>query len=130
MAGELEHVLAVMCQKWQWGVTDCCSSACEVFRRINGIDPMQSIRGTYNTHKGAEKLISKMGGFLPMCETLASQAGLIDGVGESGEIGVSISGDNMPVLSVCVGDGYWAAKSKNGFVLLKNVMRSWSCRKL
>ena len=129
MASVMDVVLAVMTRRWEWGVADCCTAPCDVFARLHGVDPMASLRGVYSSRSSAEIVITGMGGMVAMAERLAARAGLRDGIGGEGEIGVSGERPEGRVLCICVGDA-WAAKTARGFALIRGVDRAWACPKL
>lgn len=120
-------MLVAMDRPWQWGAADCCTSACDAFLALHGIDPMASLRGFYHTECGAAREIAARGGFLKMCEDLATASHLLEGNGDAGEIGVVDVGDGRMGLSLCVGRGAWAVKTRTGFVTVHNVFKSWKC---
>lgn len=130
MAGVTERrVLAtaidVMDRPFEWGVADCCTSACDVFLRLHGIDPMAPLRGRYRTERGARVHIARRGGFLAMANALAAEAGLVPGAGAPGEIGVVETPDG-PALAISDG-GVWLAKSPGGVTSVATAARSWTC---
>lgn len=123
---EVERVMAA---RWEWGVADCCTAACDVFAALHGVDPMAAIRGRYNTAIGAYRIIREWGGFPAMAEALARSAGLSVGAGAPGEIGLSApghaGGPDGRALLICVQPGHWAGKSETGFTILPGAERCW-----
>lgn len=117
-------VLDVMDGPLIWGASDCCASACDVFKALHGIDPMAPLRGTYDSEEGAEKVIRSWGGWQRMTARLAALAGLSDGVGAAGEIGLMRLPDRF-VLSISIGWGQWAGRVDGGFQSWDAVIRSW-----
>lgn len=113
----------VMDRPWQWGVADCCTSACDVFQRLHGVDPMQDLRGAYSSRTGAVRAIAARGGWHQMAGDLAAAAGLSDGVGGAGEIGLIVSDGNL-CLGVSTGK-VWVGKSLTGLATVPDCVRSW-----
>lgn len=88
---------------------------------------MKELRDKYSTELGAAKQTALRGGFLPMCEGLAKNAGLVEGEGSVGEIGVAkVDGDRLGLV-ICIAPGVWAAKTLTGFLTVTDVLRSWKC---
>lgn len=126
VVAEVERVMAA---RWKWGRADCCTSACDVFAALHGIDPMAPLRGRYASAVGAWRIIREWGGFPAMAEALARGAGLTVGRGLPGEIGLSApghaGGPDGRALLVCVRPGQWAGKSEGGFTILPGAERCW-----
>lgn len=112
---------------FDWGVSDCCTRACDVFAALHGVDPMAPYRGQYRTTIGAVRLIKTAGGWIAMCDDLALRAGLVPGVTRPGAaLGLVGMGDDH-ALSIAVPDG-WAAPVDCGVVIVQDVIRSWGLR--
>lgn len=108
---------------FEWGVSDCCTRACDVFAALHGVDPMAPLRGRYKTRLGALRLIRRMGGWQAMTEALAAQAGLVPGGAAQGDLGLVETGRG-PGLAVRALHG-WAAPLDNGVVILPRALASW-----
>lgn len=104
----------MMAGPFVWGRSDCCTSACDIYARLHGIDPMAPLRGRYSTARGAYRLIKAYGGWLPMFRELAAQADLtltFDwGVGR---LGLARVGEDF-ALVIGIEDGLWAGKVDGG----------------
>jgi hypothetical protein len=109
MARVMEVALDVMDRPWEWGEADCCTSACEVFLRIHGVDPMAHLRGTYKTKTGAMRMIASFGGFVPMVRALAAKAGLVESAAVPGAIGAT-----QDSLVICARPCVWLGKTPHG----------------
>lgn len=123
-AAVLIAVQDVMQGPFVWGAGDCCTSACDVFARLYGIDPMAPLRGRYASESQAMAMIRARGGWRRMTAQLADLAGLLPGVGGAGEIGLI----KLPAgfaLGVGVGGGQWAGRVDGGYQTVGNVVRSW-----
>jgi hypothetical protein len=105
----MEVALDVMDRPWEWGKADCCTSACDVFLRLHGVDPMLTFRGTYTTKTGAMRLIARLGGFQEMVRTMAAKVGLVESDPLPGAIGAS--GDS---LVICARPCVWLGKTPGG----------------
>jgi len=116
-------VLEVMTGPMIWGVSDCCTSACDAFWRLHGIDPMAPLRGRYASEAEASALIKAWGGWPRMFRSLAAQAGLKRGTGAAGEIGLIRRGREW-ALTISVGHGLWAGRVDGGFATTTGVILS------
>jgi len=116
--------MEVMDRPWAWGFADCCTGACDVFSRLHAIDPMQPLRGRYRSKIGAYRIIRQMGGFVTMAETLAREAGLREGAGDPGDIGVA-EHDGGLALVIAVAPGVWAGKTLTGMTTGAVAVRAW-----
>ncbi|AOF91407.1 hypothetical protein [Sinorhizobium sp. RAC02] len=135
MAGDLtpdavmEAVERIMSVRSEWGSTDCCFAACDVFADLHGIDPMAPVRGSYVDVIGAARLLKNYGGFASMAVALAGAAGLIVSDGRTGDIGLSSAGVGMGperrCLLICAKPGVWAGKTELGYGIIRNAERSW-----
>lgn len=117
----LAAVDAVMSRPFEWGAADCCTSACDVFLQLWGIDPMAAIRAQYTGLRGAAALIQAHGGLPAMAEAIAAQTGLIEGHAIGG---LALSHDARSLL-VCIEPGHWAGKSQTGFALVRRAGKGW-----
>ena len=109
MARVMEVALDVMDRPWQWGEADCCTSACDVFLRLHGVDPMAHLRGTYHTKTAALRLIAKFGGFQAMAHALAERAGLVPTEPRPGALGATSES-----LVICARPCVWLGKTEHG----------------
>lgn len=135
MAGELTpetvmaHVDRIMSARWQWGVSDCCVSAADVFNAVHGVDMASPYRGAYDSAIAAARLIRTWGGFRSMAQQMAYMSGLVPCVAMTGAIGVSAPGVSSSAegrsMLICVRPGIWAGKSLDGYVILNNAERAW-----
>ncbi len=125
----MAEVERVMSARWQWGAADCCTSACDVFAALHGIDPMAQVRGAYDDAVSAARLIRDWGGFAAMAEALARTARNSVSNGQTGDIGLSAPGDaggpDGRAMLVCIEPGAWAGKSELGYTVLPNAERCW-----
>ena len=109
MAPVMAVALDVMDRPWEWGEADCCTSVCDVFFRLYGIDPMACLRGKYSTKLGAIRKINSYGGFIPMSKVLADQHDLHECEPKVGAIGAIDSS-----LLICVKPDLWLGKTLHG----------------
>lgn len=130
MAPELiiQSVEDHMSQRWIWGASDCCSSARNVFHDLHGVDFMADIE-EYDSAAEAVRLIKSYGGFVDIVEYAMASAGLRDGVGNPGEVGISYQGAAEGIegyaLLICIEPGKWAGKTEYGYAILPDAERSW-----
>ena len=117
--------LQTMGGAFEWGRADCCTAACDVFRDLHGLDPMQPLRGQYSSAVGAYRLIRARGGWLRMADDMARGAGLLpaDGWAE-GRLGLCPVGRDY-ALVVGIEHGLWAGKGKDGMVAVRDVVAAW-----
>lgn len=121
----LAAALDYMSAPWAWGSADCCTSACDAFAALHGVDPMACLRGSYGTFGGARRMIASFGGFVPMCEHLAARYHLRPGTGAPGELGVVLLSNGRHALALGTGAA-WQAKSPAGTIAVPGVLRSWN----
>lgn len=125
----MDTVDRIMSPRLRWGTLDCTMAAATVFSLLHGIDPLAELRGRYASPSAAARLIKKEGGMLAFGARLASRCGLRDGIGLTGEIGVSplgfCAGPWERAALICIKSGAWAAKTVDGFAILPRAERSW-----
>ncbi len=118
--------LAIYARPFAWGSADCCTSACDVFSALWGIDPMAPLRGRYSDRRGAVGLIRARGGWSEMAADLAEQAGLRPGIGGPGELALIGAGRlDAFALAIGLGGGRWGARVEGGLRTVTEVVRSW-----
>lgn len=115
---------AVMAGPMVWGFSDCCMSACDVFLRLHGIDPMAPLRGLYTNEAEARALIRARGGWRRMTTWLAAGAGLHKGCAAAGEIGL-VRGDLGLSLAIGLGRDRWVGRIDGGYATKKGAVLSW-----
>lgn len=120
------NVLPIFARPFAWGWADCCMSASDAFRAVHGVDPMLGIRGTYDSLRGALRVIRSRGGFEVMAHDQAAFVALVPGRGEPGELGlVADVPDTGFGLAFCGAPGVWWMKSQTGLVSVGRVAASW-----
>ena len=107
-----------------WGVSDCCTRACDVFAALHGVDPMAPLRGQYGSQAEALALIRARGGWRRMCNDLADVAGLVRGRGDVGALAL-VRWSGSIALAVGVRGG-WAAPDGSGSVIVPSAIERWS----
>lgn len=134
----LDAVETHMAGPWVWGLSDCCASACSVFRDLHGVDPMADLRGFYSSAIGARRLIEDRGGLLGLAQHMATRAGLREVKVEApGVIGVSgaIGDDGSKKsdwrvagrsLLICVKPGAWVGRSADGYAATARAKVMWN----
>lgn len=125
----MAEVDRVMSARWQWGSSDCCAAACDVFHALWGIDPMAELRGGYHDAISAYRIIRDWGGFPEMADAFARTACLTVSNGQTGDIGLSRPGDaggpDGRAMLICIEPGAWAGKSELGYTVLNSAERCW-----
>lgn len=127
---DLAQIRRVFAAPFTWGTADCCTAPSDGFRLLHGVDPMALLRGRYTTFSGAARASMRMGGFEHMAQACAGDAGLFDGVGAVGEIGL-VDMTGLPAaphfnaaLALRMPDGWWV-KMENGVLVAPDALRSW-----
>lgn len=120
----------VMLVPWAWGQADCCTSVCDVVLALYGVDPMATLRGSYDGQVEADALADMAGGFLDLAAGIAAQAGFkpVSGPNWPGDVGVTVQGVHRPdrrALAICAGAGAWVCKSPRGLTIVPKVERAW-----
>lgn len=59
-----------------WGVFDCLLFPADWRRLVDGVDPAERFRGTYDSERGALRILTTHGGFLGLANTEMTRAGL------------------------------------------------------
>ena len=99
----------------EYGASDCCMAAANVFRDLTGLDMMAPWRGRYRDEAVARAILKSGGGLLRLVRHRARALKLRHGCGRAGEIGV-VRGDNGDhVLAVCLGRDIWAGRIDGGY---------------
>jgi hypothetical protein len=114
----------VFCRPFVWGVSDCCTAACDVFARLHGIDPMAPLRGRYASRAEAMALIRARGGWRAMADALAREAGLTRSGWAVGALGLA-AGREGAALVVGLPCGSWAGKIDGGYATSRKVVAAW-----
>lgn len=120
-AAVLAAVDQVMSRPFERGAADCCTSACDVFAALWGLDPMAAIRSQYTGLKGAAALIRANGGLPGMAESIAAQSGFTEGHAVGG---LALSHDAQTLL-VCIQPGQWAGKTQTGYAIVRQAGKGW-----
>ena len=126
MAGLMGVVVAVMSRRWEWGKSDCCAAACDVFAELHGIDPMARLRGAYASRAEAEAMIAGAGGLHALAERLAAEAKLAR-VDEPCPGDIGVGGQEVAVgrcLMIRIDRG-WVAKTPSGFAVVPRAEAAW-----
>lgn len=115
----------VYLQPFEWGRSDCCTRACDVYRALHGVDPMAPLRGRYDGPVSAARLIRSYGGWQAMCATLAGRAGLVQAGSEEpgAALGLVPNGKDF-ALSIAVPGG-WAVPVDCGVVIAPRALATW-----
>jgi len=117
------------CGPFVWGVSDCCTCACDAFLDMTGIDPMADLRGRYASAQDAMAHVKARGGWKAMFRGFAAQHGLaVSDTGEWSEGALGLAKERgRYALVIGIPGQRWAAKIDGGFVTVKDVVIS--CRR-
>lgn len=111
-----DEVEAVMLRPFEWGVCDCCTSVCDLLAMIFGVDPMRDLRGSYDSHRGARRVIGRAGGLARLAADRFARCGLAPcAAAVPGAVGIG-SAMPWPALVFCPEPGVWVGKSPAGYV--------------
>ena len=101
-------------EPFAWGGQDCCLWAADCVQALTGIDPAESLRGTYSTALEAARIVTELGG-LEAIVTAALGEPLGGPLFASvGDIGI-VETNGRQSLAVCNG-AHWLAPSDGGMV--------------
>jgi hypothetical protein len=115
---------------WKWGEADCCTSACNAFRDLWGVDPMAPIRGGWTNATEAADVMKSAGGLLNLAIRLAAEADLshrMPAVAREGDI-VLMNMGRGPGLGIALGGGRFAGKTVRGFTVVNRAQSAWGVR--
>lgn len=135
MASVIELADVHMSGEIVWGSRDCVTGACDIFHDLHGVDPMREHRGCYSDKWGAYRWINHFGGWALMTDMVFGVAGLVEGDGSRGEIGLTVTGcANLArgkSLAVSAGDIGWITRTQMGYAVIKSdfIERSWKWQK-
>ena len=130
----LAQVEAARQLPFEWGVADCCLTACDMVQAITGVDPAAHFRGRYSTKAGAYRSLKAYagGGLAATVERITAELGMPEVPPLSAQRGdvVLIHAPECPpeslALAICIG-GYIAAQGPDGLTLepMARGMRAW-----
>lgn len=111
---------------FDWGVHDCCLFPCDGVLAMTGHDPAADVRGTYNTERGAMRIVKRLGG---MRAIAASRFGAEVPVlmAQVGDIGL-LPLEGRESLALC-GGGVWLAPGLDQLEVmpLSAAVGAWRC---
>jgi len=86
---------------FNWGTNDCCLFAADAVLAMTGIDHAASLRGTYTTALGAQRIVDDAGGMLALTEGMlgGAMSPLLAGVGDV----VLVKNEGRELLAICNG---------------------------
>lgn len=115
--------------RFEWGVSDCCTAACDAFSALWGIDPMGSDRGAYGGPVGAHRILRRAGGYLAWCGDRFAAAGLREtDYPQAGDL-VLLPHRSVGTLALCIQPGQFAGKGQLGVAIVGGSFQgAWTCR--
>ena len=57
---------------FQWGKCDCCLWAADVVLALTGVDHAATFRGSYDSMRGAQRLLKSRGGLVGLLDSISS----------------------------------------------------------
>ena len=117
-----------------WGETDCMIVLGDWIKRIHNIDPVEDIRGKYDSAMSCQRLTGFFTDPVSVVGKFAEQASLEPRVGtaQRGDVGVLYhvsEGRMQPVGGLCLGKN-WAIKAPTGATTLVpfQVLAAWDAQ--
>lgn len=103
-------------RKFEWGACDCCLFAADIVRGISGVDPAEKFRGKYKSKRGADRIISRLGG---LRAAISAQLGdeIIPNLAMRGDV-VLLNNAGREVVGVVNLSGQISAMGETGVVTL------------
>ena len=97
-----------------WGASDCILTGADWVREVEGWDPADGWRGTYDTEEEAEAWLTLGGGLVQMIDQRLNRPRVAEPcVGFVGVVPVLGVNGRAEVTAICTGER-WAAKSPRG----------------
>lgn len=115
----------VMACPFAWGVSDCCTAACDVHLRLTGTDPMAPWRGTYRDARSALRLIRAEGGLPALAARMAAAHGMRPCWWHPGALGLARFGRRETLVIGLDQPGWWAGKTDGGYAPVREVLAAW-----
>lgn len=115
----------VMAGPFVWGAADCCTSACDVHRRLTGTDLMARYRGGYSDARSALRLIRAQGGLPAMAAAMAAEHGMRPCGWHPGALGLARVGRHEALVIGLDQSGWWAGKIDGGYAPVREVVTAW-----
>lgn len=112
---------------FKWGLRRDCTAACDAFKALHGVDPLDGCNDAYSAAIGAARILKHAGGYLAWCratfdlpETTQPQAGDLALIDSADAFGAA--------LAICIQSGEYASKTEAGMVITKaNILGAWTC---
>lgn len=136
MAGLLNDAVEQTLREWshtafEWGESDC---ALAVFKYLKDHCDVPTCferwAGVFGTEKEVNKFLNENDGPLAVLSTEMVRAGLKRTRSpKRGDVGAIRDAKGRMVTAICVGDGFWAARTRNGFASWKpRYPMAWSVK--
>lgn len=114
-------VRAMSTRPYEWGVFDCCVMAADIVQAVTGHDPMQDLRGAYQTERQAMSVLAGLGGLeAALTERLGMPISPL--MAQPGDIGL---GGTTGTASIFYGGGAWHACTDMGLMAVNAPAKAW-----
>jgi len=119
---------SVMLRPWDWSRGQhCLGDAAAVVVLLGRPDVMARLRGQYRSALGALRIVQRAGGLAELLAKECAAAGMTFGPAVSGAMATT-TGQDEPAVVVCVGQGMWVGKTRDGYAVVGVDGGGWSCR--
>ncbi|SLN36475.1 hypothetical protein AQS8620_01294 [Aquimixticola soesokkakensis] len=121
----------LMCAPFEWGRSDCMTALADWILRVRGVDPLATVRLTYQSASEAERLYGWLSRPVQSVDHYFVPCGLgMTAAPVRGDVGiVQVRGGGHAVGGICLGEN-WAFRSEDrGVVTVKpkfvSVLGAW-----
>lgn len=120
-----------MAVRFCWGVDDCITLAADWVRHVMGFDPMQDLRGRYDSLISCERVTGFLTDPLRLVADRMGGCAVVDpGDQQRGDVGLVLSpmaGGMHAHGAIYLGKGLWVARALTGITTMTphKVLRGW-----
>lgn len=129
---ELQYfVSGQLAVRFSWGVDDCITLAADWVRRVLEFDPMQDLRGRYDSLSSCERMTGFLTDPLRLVADRMRGCAVVDPGGQQrGDVGLVLSplaGGMHAHGAIYLGKGLWVARAPKGITTMTphKVLRVW-----
>jgi cell wall-associated NlpC family hydrolase len=91
---------------YAWGTHDCVTTAADWVLEIRGTDPIEAIRGTWDSEAGAAAVLEAQGGLIAALDARFPR--IARSMAQRGDLVLVKDATGQPSLAICVGSHAWA----------------------